>query len=58
LYFASVGAAQLRNVTKLFGWTKEIADRTVNKLVEKELLAKASHPKHEGEWLTVKNLSK
>jgi hypothetical protein len=53
LYFASVGAAQLRDVTKLFGWTKEIADRTVNKLIEKDVLAKVSHPKHEGEWLAL-----
>jgi len=55
LYFASVGAAQLRDVTKLFGWPKEIAERTVNKLAEKGELAKVSHPKHEGEWLAIKN---
>jgi hypothetical protein len=53
LYFASVGAAQLRDVTKLFGWPKDLAERTVNKLVEKDTLAKVSHPKHEGEWLAV-----
>jgi hypothetical protein len=58
LYFASVGAAQLRDVTKLFGWTKEIAERTVNKLAEQGKLAKVSHPKHEGEWLVVKGLAK
>jgi hypothetical protein len=58
LYLASVGAAQLRDVTKLFGWTKEIAERTVNKLVEKELLAKVSHPKHEGEWLAIPSIHK
>ena len=57
LYLASVGAAQLRDVTKLFGWPKEIAERTVNKLVEKDVLAKVSHPKHEGEWLALVNLS-
>jgi predicted transcriptional regulator len=56
LYFASVGAAQLRDVTKLFGWSKEIAERTVNKLVEKGVLAKVSHPKHEGEWIAVSGL--
>jgi hypothetical protein len=53
LYFASVGAAQLRDVTKLFGWKKEIAERTVNKLVETGEIKKASHPKHEGEWLAI-----
>ncbi|HSQ39268.1 MAG TPA: crosslink repair DNA glycosylase YcaQ family protein [Anaerolineales bacterium] len=53
LYFASVGAAQLRDVTKLFGWPKEIAERTVNKLVEKDVVVKVVHPKHEGEWLAI-----
>jgi len=56
LYFASVGAAQLRDVTKLFGWSKEIAERTVNTLVERGVVVKASHPKHEGEWLALKEL--
>jgi hypothetical protein len=53
LYFASVGAAQLRDVTKIFGWPKEISERTVNKLVGQGALAKVSHPKHEGEWLAL-----
>lgn len=57
LYFASVGAAQLRDVVKLFGWPKEIAERTVNKLVEKRELAKVGHPKREGEWLALKELA-
>jgi hypothetical protein len=56
LYFASVGAAQLRDVTKLFGWSKDLAERTVNKLVEKGVLAKVSHPKHEGEWIALSTL--
>jgi Fic family protein len=51
LYFKMVGAAQLRDATKLFGWSNEIANRTINKLVEKNLLAKASHPKQAGEWI-------
>jgi len=58
LYFASVGAAQLRDVVKLFGWKKEIAERTVNKLVEKGAIKKASHPKHEGEWLATRGVCK
>ena len=53
LYFASVGAAQLRDVTKLFGWKKEVAERAVNKLVEAGEIKKASHPKPEGEWLAL-----
>lgn len=56
LYFVSIGAAQLRDVTKLFGWTKDLAERTVNKLIEKDVLAKVSHPKHEGEWLVLSSL--
>ena len=56
LYFASVGAAQLRDVTRLFGWTKEVAERTVKKLVEQGAIAKVSHPRHEGEWLATKGV--
>jgi uncharacterized protein YcaQ len=51
LYFASIGAAQLRDVTKLFGWSNEIANRTINKLVEQKSLAKAAHPKQTGDWI-------
>ena len=53
LYFASVGMAQLRDVTKLFGWSNEIANRTVNKLVEQNILAKATHPQQTGEWIAL-----
>jgi hypothetical protein len=53
LYFDSVGAAQLRDVTKLFGWSNEIANRTINKLVEQNLLLKAIHPKQAGEWIAI-----
>jgi uncharacterized protein YcaQ len=56
LYFASVGAAQLLDITKLFGWSKEIAERVVNKSVGKGILVKVSHPKHEGEWLAQPSL--
>lgn len=56
LYFASVGAAQLRDVTKLFGWSKDLAERTLSKLVEREELVKVSHPKHEGEWFALASL--
>jgi hypothetical protein len=53
LYFASVGAAQLRDVTKLFGWSSEIANRAINKLVEQNILAKTDHPKQAGEWIAI-----
>jgi uncharacterized protein YcaQ len=56
LYFASIGAAQLRDVTKLFGWSNEIANRTVNKLVEHNILVKTTHPKQAGEWIAMPTL--
>jgi len=56
VYFASVGAAQLRDVTKLFGWLNETVNRTVNRLVEQKLLTKAIHPKQTGEWITIPGL--
>lgn len=56
LYFNMVGAAQLRDVTKLFGWSNEIANRAVNKLMEKKLLVKTAHPKQAGEWFALTTL--
>jgi hypothetical protein len=53
LYFASVGAAQLRDVTKLFGWSNEIAHRVINKLIEQKHLVKTTHPKQAGEWIVI-----
>jgi len=53
LYFKLVGAAQLRDVTKLFGWSNEIANRAVNKLVEQNVLAKTTHPQQTGEWIVI-----
>jgi hypothetical protein len=55
-YFKMVGAAQLRDVTKLFGWSNEIANRTVNKLVEQNILTKTTHPKQAGEWIAIPNV--
>ncbi|HEX7620967.1 MAG TPA: crosslink repair DNA glycosylase YcaQ family protein, partial [Anaerolineales bacterium] len=34
-YFASVGAAQIRDVARLFGWPPELVKRTLDKLVQK-----------------------
>jgi len=56
LYFASVGTAQLRDVTKLFGWSTVIASRTIDKLAEQNLLCKANHPKQAGEWIVIPKL--
>lgn len=53
LYFHSVGAAQERDVSKLFGWQKELSARTLTGLVEKRKLVKTEHPKQKGEWLAL-----
>src|SRR3990172_8783030 len=49
LYFASVGAAQERDVNKLFGWQKELTARTISGLIEKRKLVKSEHPKQKAE---------
>jgi hypothetical protein len=56
LYFASVGAAQLRDVTKLFGWPPELVRRTLEKMVKKGELVEADHPRHPGAWLVLPEL--
>ncbi len=56
LYFHSVGAAQERDVSKLFGWQKELSARTMTGLVEKRKLVKTEHPKQKGEWLALSEL--
>ncbi len=58
LYLTCVGAAQLRDVIKLFGWSKEIAERAVSKLVGQGVVVRTTHPKHEGEWLALPSLVK
>jgi len=56
LYFSMLGAAQLRDVMKLFGWSGEITDRTLNKLLEQDLLVKTDHPKQLGEWIALREI--
>ncbi len=56
LYFNLVGAAQMRDVTKLFGWPSEVANRALNKLIDQDLLAKAVHTKQAGEWFVIPKL--
>ncbi len=57
LYFQSVGAAQARDVNKLFGWGNELTARTIARLVEKGKLKRAEHPKQQGEWLALADLA-
>jgi hypothetical protein len=57
LYFESVGAAQERDVHKLFGWQKELAVRAIDGLIEKRKLVKTEHPNEKGEWLALPGLT-
>lgn len=56
LYFDSVGAAQERDVNKLFGWQKDLSTRTITSLIERALIARSEHPKQKGEWLALPGL--
>jgi hypothetical protein len=56
LYFRSVGAGQLRDVTRLFGWPVELVRRTVGKLLAGGELVEAEHPQKPGAWLAVKEV--
>ena len=58
LYFDMLGAADLRDVNKLFGWGNEVMKKAVNKLVESGKLVKAEHPKSAGEWVGTKDIIK
>jgi hypothetical protein len=57
LYFESVGAAQERDVSKLFGWQKDLIARTVTRLVEQQKIVALEHPTQKGEWFAVPGLS-
>jgi hypothetical protein len=49
-----LGAADLREVNKLFGWGNEVVKKTVNKLMESENLFFVKHPTLNGEWVGLK----
>ena len=57
LYFQSVGAAQERDVSKLFGWQKELITRTVTGLVEKRKLVETENPEQKGQWFALIELT-
>jgi len=56
LYMESIGIAQKRDITKLFGWTTELTDRAIIPLVRSGAVVGAEHPKHTGEWLALTRL--
>jgi hypothetical protein len=53
LYFESVGTAQERDVSKLFGWQKELITRTITSLIEKRKLVEIEHPNEKGQWFAL-----
>ncbi len=57
LYLRSVGAAQTRDLSKLFGWPPELAARTAGRLVQTgAVVGGVRHPTFKGEWLALKEL--
>lgn len=56
LYFDSVGAAQERDVHKLFGWQRDLIARTISSLVEQGKLVALEHPTQKGDWFAVPGL--
>jgi hypothetical protein len=56
LYFASLGAAQMRDVNKLFGWGTELTSRALTRLIEAKKITLTDHPKQKGEWLALPSL--
>ncbi len=57
LYFASVGAAQLSNVTKLFGWRLPAAHWAIDSLADEGLLCRGLEMDgRRGEWFAHKML--
>lgn len=57
LYFLSVGASQLRDVVKLFGWGPEITFRAVKRLmVQGQVAGGVSLQTQPGEWYTLSQL--
>jgi hypothetical protein len=56
LYLLSVGAAQKRDLAKIFGWAPELVKRTIDKLAEAAKVVEAEHPREAGVWLALPDL--
>ncbi len=48
LYFKSVGAATVKDVSKLFGWPNELVNRTVTRLAQTGTINNGSSPSEDG----------
>jgi len=56
-YLASVGATQVRELVKLFGWPLDLTQRTVAWLVQnRQVQGGLSHPQAVGNWLALPDL--
>jgi hypothetical protein len=55
-FLASVGAAQLRDLTRLFGWGNEIASRVVRRLVDTGVIIPVAHYSLPGDWFALPDL--
>jgi len=53
LYFGMLGAAELRDVNKLFGWGNEVVKKVINRLVDNGNLIMLEHPKLNREWVGI-----
>ena len=59
LLFQSLGAAQLRDVQKLFGWAPQITQRTLHHLVDSgQVSAALEYPGRPGEWFALPELTR
>jgi DNA glycosylase AlkZ-like len=58
LYFQSVGAAQMRDVNKLFRWGNVLTERAVKRLVEQGNLCEGvTRSDKKGEWLALESVT-
>ncbi len=57
-YFDSVGAAQIKDANKLFGWGSDLTARTVGRMQEAGALMAAAHPGQAGGWLALPEVCK
>ncbi len=57
LYFQSVGAAQARDVEKIFGWGREVTQRAVKRLLDGgQILSGVRLENQAGEWLALSSM--
>jgi hypothetical protein len=57
LYFQSVGAAEMRDLNKMFRWGSDLTERTVRRLVEAGgIMEGVVRNNMKGEWLALKSL--